>query len=142
MAAKDPPKSTFNSWYIRHSAKYNKSRSKRYKTDAEFREKARANAAAYRESVKEKGIQIKKTPAGRYSSAVVAGLLDVSTQTLRNWELRGRIPVAVYGGKKREYTPAQLKLIRASVEADRKGCPDAERVRAVMFAQWDDSRKG
>lgn len=129
--------SSFNSWYGRKSQEYNKDRRERYQTDPAFREKARLQAAAYRQRLRNENFPVPERRKGLNTSTRVAALLKVSTQTLRNWEAKGVIPKASNGGKHRLYTDHQVALLESFFEIIRAEPDSYEAYHTVIFNVWD-----
>jgi hypothetical protein len=124
---------SFRAWYDRNGTSYNVARQERYKVDPVIRARARLNAALYRKRVRDEGY-VPPPRQGLFTSAGVAAVLKISTQTLRNWEGKGLIPHATHGGKRRRYTATQLKLLQWLLEV-RDAVADARRV--IVFEQWN-----
>jgi hypothetical protein len=66
----------FKAWHARNGAKFNEARREKYRTDGARREKARFQAAKYRQSVRETG----KLPELRHGLYTVSHLAAVLRQ--------------------------------------------------------------
>lgn len=131
-----PRQSSFNAWYSRNADDFNAKRRQRYHEDPTLRIKARTQAAAYRKAQAEAGTLPEQR--GLFNtSARVAALVGISTQTLRNWEARYLIPRATHGQAHRLYTPHQTSLLMAMAEVSDNPAQFAQARRAV-FMHWAD----
>lgn len=137
MTERARQRSSFNAWYDRNAASYNAERKRRYHEDPEIREEARLAAANYRKRVAEGGVELPALRGGLYTSARVAALLGISTQTLRNWEARGMIPKPTLPGKHRLYTKRQVELLSALIAAETRS--EFEIARTNLFVEWEEA---
>lgn len=127
---------SFNAWYSRRKASYNEERRERYQQDSEFRERARLQAAKYRQRIRDDN-HIPDRRQGLSTSTRVAALLKVSTQTLRNWEARGVIPKTTQGGKHRLYTDHQVGVLESFFEIIRADPSSYEAYHTIIFNIWN-----
>jgi hypothetical protein len=133
-------KEAFRAWYDRNRRAFNAARRQKYLTDRARREKARSQAAKYRQSVRETG----KLPAlrrGLFTVSHLAAVLGVSAQTVRNLEAKEIIPKASHPGKHRLYSAEQVSLLQQLMKIPLKTEDDQIRFdhfRIVVFQRWNE----
>jgi DNA-binding transcriptional regulator YiaG len=130
----------FKAWYDSKGATYNEARRQKYHTDKERREKARLQAAEYRQSVKETG-KLPELRRGLYTISHLAAVLRISMQTVRNWEAKGMIPKTNQPGKHRLYTPEQVRLLLQLLKLPLKTEDDQikfDHFHTLVFQRWDE----
>lgn len=126
---------SFNNWYAKNAADFNAKRRARYHADPTVRFNARVRAAQYRQ----RGAELPDQRDGFNTSARVASQLNISPQTLRNWEARYLIPKARYGNRHRLYTDFQVELLRDMV-AHPIHSEEFKEARRAVFRLWEETQ--
>lgn len=118
----------FAKWYAENREKLSQKRRERYQNDPDYREKVLLNSKKSRKSLKE----VTDGGGGRlvgadgverncYTVSETASLLDVSRETVIQWERSGVMPKDPFARNPRCYTAGQVQGIKKAIEAHRNG---------------------
>lgn len=119
----------FAKWYAENREKLSQRRRDRYQNDAAYREKVLQNSKKSRKSLKEvtedggSGRLVGADGVERncYTIGETASLLDVTRETVVQWEASGLMPQDPFGRSPRCYTAGQVHGIKKAIAAHRNG---------------------
>ena len=137
-------KSPFKTWYEKNKLSYNARRAQRYKEDTEFRNRAIEQSATYRATLSGR---VPRLVDGLYTVTHVAKTLNVSSMTIRNWEVDGIIPKPTSEDRRRLYTHRQLQLLKVFVNLRAKADEFDDKqmylnyLTQKLFDQWEETNE-
>lgn len=94
----------FTRWYQRHRDDYNARRRERYKTDPEYRERVLSHSR--------KSEFVTHVPENMVLIGEAAQSVGRNPYTLKTWEMKGFVPVALKINNCRVYTHQQVDLLK------------------------------
>lgn len=119
----------FARWYAENREKLSQRRKERYLNDPNYREKVLLNSKRSRKSVLQvsedggsgRAVGADGVERNCYTVSEAASLLDLSRETVIQWEKLGVIPADPFARTPRCYTVGQVQGIRKAIEAHRNG---------------------
>lgn len=117
MKEEEKIESSFSKWYAKNSKELNERRKKKYKADAELRERSKVRGREYRARLPKVAVQTVATAivngqeVAVYRIGEVARRIKRYEKTIRNWEKNKVIPKPTIKSAHRFYTEHQIGLL-------------------------------